>query len=109
MGLRAVRWWLAAATAVVLLVAGLQGVAVQSAAAAPGRAATAGSRVAVPKSVPAAEAGTGTRQAATAEALRAARSSGVRTEIVADRTDVSQTFANPGGSFTSTVSAAPRW
>jgi RHS repeat-associated protein len=110
MGLRAVRWWLAAAVAVALLVAGLQGVAVQSAAAAPSRpAVAAGSRVAVPKSVPAADAGMGTRGAATAEALRTARSSGTRTEVLADRTDVSQTFADPDGSLTSVVSAAPRW
>jgi RHS repeat-associated protein len=105
-----VRWWLAGVMAVALLVAGLQGVVAQSAAAATGRGtATAVSRMAVPASVPAAEAGMSTRSAATAEALRAARGSGVRAEIAADQTDVSQTFANPDGTFTSVVSAAPRW
>jgi RHS repeat-associated protein len=46
---------------------------------------------------------------AVAVALRAARRSGQQTEIMADRTDVSQTFADPDGSLTTSVSALPRW
>jgi len=109
--LRALRWRLAGVTALTLLVAGLQGAAQQAASAAPGHAAAAAaaSSPAAVRSVPAADAGMATRGAAAIEALSAARSGGQRTEILADRTPFSQTFANPDGSFTTTTSVQPRW
>jgi RHS repeat-associated protein len=113
--LRALRWWLVGVTALALLVAGFQGAVQQAASAAPRHPAAAGaadvaavSRAAV-RSVPAADAGMDTRGAAATEALSKARSSGHATEILADRTAFSQTFANPDGSFTATTSVQPRW
>jgi RHS repeat-associated protein len=113
--LRAVRWRLAGVIALTLLVAGFQGAVQQAASAAPrgpssaGAAPTASMSRAAARSVPAADAGMATRGAAAAEALSKARSGGQATEILADRTPFSQTFANPNGSFTTMTSVQPRW
>jgi RHS repeat-associated protein len=93
-----------------VLAAGLQGVVQQAASASPGGGATAvaASSPAAAPSGPAADAGMATRGAAAVRALSAARRSGHRTEILADRTEFSQTFANPGGTFTTVTSVLPR-
>jgi hypothetical protein len=111
----AVRWWLAAAAALALVVAGLQGTAVQAASAAPVRAVAASAvaatlpRQKTPAAVAAADASAPTASGATARALAAARRSGRAAEVVADRTDFSQTFANPNGTMTYDASLAPKW
>jgi RHS repeat-associated protein len=115
--LRAVRWLVAAGVAVVLVVAGLQGVGVQAASAAssrPASPAVRAARAAVTPGVAAARAAASVPAARKAElaaatALAAARGSGQAAEVAADRTAYSQTFANPNGSFTTTMSVQPRW
>jgi YD repeat-containing protein len=42
-------------------------------------------------------------------AMMAAKKQGSRVEVLDDRTDASQTFANPDGSFSYETSADPRW
>lgn len=88
------------------MVGGLQGAVREAASAATDRAADA---VAVSGAAARAVPTAGIRRTAVAEALRTARSTGRQTEILADRTDVSQTFADPDGSLTTSVSALPRW
>jgi RHS repeat-associated protein len=108
----AVRWWLAAVVACALVVAGLQGAGVPSASAAPTRAAAVSGAVPkqkIPAVVSAADASAPTASGATAQTLAAARRSGRAAEVVADRTDFSQTFANPDGTLTYDASLAPMW
>jgi RHS repeat-associated protein len=104
----AVRWWAATAVALALVVAGLQGAVVQAASAAPVRA-VAVSRTKPPASVAAQAKAPTTSSGATAGALAKARSSGRPAEILADRTEFSQTFANPNGTMTYDGSLAPKW
>jgi hypothetical protein len=102
----ALRRRLAVVSVLALLAAGAQAGVKEAASASPASALTAG---AAAKPAPTGEAGAGTRAGAAARALTAARRSGHRTEILADRTEYSQTFADPGGSFTTVASALPRW
>jgi RHS repeat-associated protein len=104
----AVRRRLAGVAVVVLLAGGVQAGAQEAALASPGRA-SASLAAAAARSAPATDAGMATRAGAAARAVAAARRSGHRTEITADRTSFSQTFANPGGSFTTVTSVLPRW
>src|ERR1700679_3783774 len=104
-----VRWSLAAVVACPLVIAGLQGAGARPASAAPARAAAPGgsARSAArapslppPPSVAGEDARAATPSGAAAGALATARSSGRPAEILADRTDFSQTFANPDGTMT---------
>jgi YD repeat-containing protein len=108
---RAFRRRLAGVAVVALLVGGAQAGVQEAASASPARTAAVPAAVAAARtaSVPGADAGKATRAAAAARALATARRSGHRTEIAADRTDFSQTFANPTGLFTTVASVLPRW
>jgi YD repeat-containing protein len=106
--LRALRWWLAAVTALALLVAGFQGAAQQAASAAPRHPAATAARPAATPPLSAKGAAV-VASVAASQAQAQARQSGQATAVAADQTDFSQTVANPNGSFTTTSSVQPRW